>query len=277
MTRAVAKIQIQIGTNAPDVTRNFKADNVTYTIHKPGIGGHIQPAPSIQGIAGDTVTRSFSLLNGNTTDEAQTTAYLYEYPTGTKDATGATVNAGDFSVNRQHIILRKAGTPDTYYRLDFYDHVTGKYIDTKHNHHYLFTIRNISSEGYATLSEAQNNHGSNLVYQIEGDGLKTISNGQYAIITSGDTAYIASTGAVLDSIIATARYYVPTGVSLGTGTENTITVTNANPTGSMTLTGITALTETNGDIKVTTTDITEGRITIKLGNITHHLYVKRKP
>jgi hypothetical protein len=71
------------------------------------------------------VTRSFSLLNGNTTDEAQTTAYLYEYPTSIIDAAGDTVNASEFSVNRQHIILKKAGTPATYYyRLDFYDHAT---------------------------------------------------------------------------------------------------------------------------------------------------------
>jgi hypothetical protein len=129
--------------------------------------------------------------------------------------------------------------------------------------------------------EAQNNPGSNLVYQIEGDdGLKTISNGQYAIITSGDTAYIASTGTVSDSIIATARYYVPIGVSLGTGTVNAIAIETANPAGSMTLgaTGITALAATNGNIKVTTTAaFTEGTITIKLGNITHRLHVKRKP
>lgn len=276
MTRAVAKIQIQIGTNAPDVTGNFTADNVSYTIHNMGIGGYIQPTSPLQGIPGNTVTKSFSLLNGSTTDEAETTAYLYEYPT----STGNGMNAGEFNINRQHVILKKSGTPDTYYRLDFYDHSTGKYIDTERNHHYLFTIKNISSEGYATPSEAQNNNGSNLVYEVNSNGIKTISNGQYAVITSGDTAYITSAGAVTDTIIATAKYYLPAGVSLGAGTTNTVTVTNENPAGSITLgaTGITALAAAEGNIKVTVTAaFTEGTVTIKLGNITHHLYVKRKP
>jgi hypothetical protein len=284
MTRAVAKIQVRMGTGDPDVTEGFTADNVSYKIYDAAAGGYIKASASVQGkpqsTAGQASANTYYLLQKNGATEAEINAYIHEYPTNTQISTGgAPIGDNTFHENRQHIILEKtAGGATSFYRLDFYDAVTKKYIETKRNHHYIFTIQKVRSEGYTTAAEAHHYPGSNIEYVLEiEDGSKFISsNGQYAIITSVDTAYIRSTGAVSDSIIATARYQIPAGITVST-TTNSIAVTSTNPGGTMTSTGIATLSATNGDIKVTVNAaFTEGVITLKLGNITHRLYVKRK-
>ncbi|MDR1524225.1 MAG: hypothetical protein LBS79_03070 [Tannerella sp.] len=284
MTRAVAKIQVQMGTSNPDVSGGFTAENVSYKIYDAGAGGYIQPSASVQGISQSTAgqaTQTYYLSQKEGT--AETEAYIHEYPTSTKTSTNGTVGDGTFNKDRQHIILTKTvGGINTYYRLDFYDAITKKYMDTERNHHYIFTIHKVRSEGYTRLEDAHHYPGSNIEYDFEivDDSKSVASNGQYAIITSVDTAYITSAGAVTDSIIATARYKLPAGISLNPSTTNSIEVTSAapSPSGIMTSTGISVLSATNENIKVTVNAaFTEGVITLKLGNITHRLHVKRKP
>lgn len=289
MTRAVAKIQVQMGTTEPDVnvTGNFTAENVTYKIFDGSKGGFVQPATPLRGLpqtAAGTSSGSFCLLQKNHAAEAERSVYLYEYPTSITDATGNLIPDDTFRIARQHIILEKdnGNGNRTYYRLDFYNPATGKFIDTKRNHHYLFTIKKIRSEGYATLEQARRNPGSNMEYTliIDGGSESVISNGQYAIVTSVDTAYVPAGTAVSDYTVAMARYQTPQGMSLDVSTVNTIAVTGVTSPGSMTLgaTGITALSTADGKIKVTTnSSFTEGIITLRLGNITHRLPVKAKP
>jgi hypothetical protein len=286
MTRAVAKIQIQMGTSDPDATGNFTAENVSFKIYDAGLGGYIQTSASVQGKPQSTTgqaTKAYFLSQKNGATPAETNVYIHEYPTGTQISTGGTVSDNKtFHKNRQHIILEKTiGADTTYYRLDFHDVNTKEFTNTRRNHHYIFNIQEVRSEGYSRLEDAHNYPGSNIEYTItiNDESKSATSNGQYAIITSIDTAYITSTGAVSDSIIATARYQLPPQITaLAVGTTNSVSATSATPSGSMTSSGISALTATNGDIKVTASNLfTEGVITLKLGNITHRLYVKRKP
>jgi hypothetical protein len=293
MTRAVAKIQVKMGTSVPDVTNDFTAENVSYKIYDAAAGGYIKESVTnqekSQQSAGHTSDTKYYLLQKDGATEAEINAYIHEYPTSTKTSTGGDIDRYTFDKDRQHIILKKTvGNSTTYYRLDFYDPTiyntnTGKYggyIDTKRNHHYIFTIQKVRSEGYATEGEAHLYPGSNIEYilKIEDDSKSISSNGQYAIITSVDTAYIRSTGTVNDSIIATARYQLPTEITTPPTSE--IGVSAVTPASSMELgnTSILTLGPTNGEIRVTVTNaaFTEGVITLKLGNITHRLYVKRK-
>ena len=283
MTRAVAKIQVQMGTSDPDVTGGFTAENVRYKIYDAVAGGIIIPDASFQGKTQSTPGQSspeyYYLLQKEGATNAQINAYIHEYPTSTQISTGGpAIGNKEFHKDRQHIILEKmnGSKPTTYYRLDFHDALT--YIDTKRNHHYLFTIRKVRSEGYESIDEAHYYPGSNIEYTIEEDGgsKSIISNGQYAIITSVDTAYM-TTGAVAASVIVTARYTLPQGLTASSIT-NSISVTSATPAGSLAISGITALSATDGNINISVTPAFDnGTITLKLGNITHLLPVKRKP
>jgi hypothetical protein len=286
MTRAVAKIQVQMGADVSDVTGNFTAENVSCSIFDIGSGGYIQPKTPVEGIpqiASGENTSSF-YLSQNVSHTGTHYIYIYEYPTSVRDATGNAINDTDFNNYRQYILLEKdngSGNPQkTYYRLDFYNPVTGKFIDTKRNHHYIFTIQKVRSEGYEKINDAQNNPGGNIEYTvtIDDNSKFIVSNGQYAIVTSVDTAYVPA-GGVSDFSIATAKYVLPKGMSLYALITNTIAPT-ATPPGTMTLgtTGITTLSASNGNLKVTTNaSFTEGIITLTLGNITHRLPVKAKP
>lgn len=280
MTRAVAKIQVQMGTSVSDVTGNFSAENISYVLYNGAIAGYIQPLSPIDGIAssGGVKTReNYYLLQKEGAKEKETNIFLYEYPSRTKTGLGTIVGESDFHRDRQHILLAKSiGADTTFYRLDFYDSVDKKFLDTKRNHHYTFTINKVRSEGYATRNEAQNNSGSNIEYTVRvEDGSSSItSNGQYAIVTSVDTIHV--TGTVTNQSVATVRYQDPTGV-LST-TTNSIAIETASPAGSIILNSPTTITGSNVDIKITTTTTpATGTILFKLGNITHRVAVKCVP
>jgi hypothetical protein len=121
--------------------------------------------------------------------------------------------------------------PATYYRLDFYNQKEASYLDTKRNHHYMFTINEIRSEGYTSVAEAQNNPGSNIEYtiRVEDNSRQIKSNGQYAIAANIDTGWTAiNTQNTANSLylndIGTVRYILPSGLSaLGLST-NSITL-----------------------------------------------------
>lgn len=281
MVRAVAKIQVQIGTDPSDVTGTFKPENVTYKIYNEAVGGYIQPQTTSPGIWGTSLRQTaedYRLLQYQDVTEKEKTVYLYEFKSSVTTGSGTSVTNNLFSKDRQHIILKKnKNSVDTYYRLDFYDPMKKEFLDTKRNHHYIFNINRVGSEGYSTLTDAQNNPGNNIEYTVEvKDGSSHVtSNGQYAIVTSVETAYVQAGAS--NVAIATARFQLPTEMSgLGTGTVNTITVTDALPANSISLISPTALTNADVAITITTTlPFESAKIKLTLGNIVHYIVVKK--
>ena len=239
MTRAVAKIQVQMGVSVSDVTGNFSAETVSYTIHYAGNQGLIQPTPGVvSGVprpSGSTFTRIHYLIQKQGATKRDTHVYIYEYPSSNRTGLDINTDIGNktFHPERVHIILKKdnGSKPATYYRLDFYNQKEASYLDTKRNHHYMFTINEIRSEGYTSVAEAQNNPGSNIEYtiRVEDNSRQIKSNGQYAIAANIDTGWTAiNTQNTANSLylndIGTVRYILPSGMSaLGLST-NSITL-----------------------------------------------------
>lgn len=74
------------------------------------------------------------------------------------------------------------GSNKEYYRLDFWDKETGKYLDIVRNHAYRFNITKLKSKGYTSAQEAIQNPGSNIEYTI------TVSeNGRKSSTQTGNT------------------------------------------------------------------------------------------
>jgi hypothetical protein len=289
MVRAVAKVQIQMGSTAPDATSGFTAENVDYKVYNGAKEGYMQPSSgAITGIpltAPTETSERYFLLQKKDASEKERTAYFYEYPSSIQTGLGAAVADKTFDRNRLHVILNKGrgANPNdtTYYRLDFYDPITQKYLDLKRNHHYLFTINKVRSEGYSTLSQAQNNPGSNIEYTVRiDDGSQAItSNGQYAIVTSVDTVRITGDLST-PTVVATFRYIDSTGIL--DVTENSVSVEagSIQPSGAtLSVTapvGSSPIKSTNEELKITTAgNLTQGVVLFKLGNITHRLYIKK--
>jgi hypothetical protein len=286
MIRAVAKIQVRLGENLSDVTGNFNAENVDYCLRNFAASCYIQP-PS--GTLVGKISDSGRTFNDHSSirfflQKAATigynTVYIHEFPTGTMSWKGDSFAETDFNKLRIHVLLDKnIGGTHTYYRLDFYDQQTKKFLDIRRNHHYLFTINSIRSEGYSHSAAAYSNPGSNIEYTVEvRDGASHItSNGQYAIVTSVDTAYVEAPAT--DVTIATARYQLPTGMSLDGGESTLINSISATGT-DLTVhspNNVTGLTDSDQAVRVTTTSsFTGGQIIFRLGNITHTLHVKKK-
>ncbi|MDR1098308.1 MAG: hypothetical protein LBL57_09270, partial [Tannerella sp.] len=170
MTRSVAKVQVQMGTAPSDVTGNFNAENVTCQIYNFAQSGYVQrPGSTPAGISGTSglPTSTFNILQKGGATETNTNAFIYEYQSSIYSVTNTNIGIKNFNINRQHIILTKGTTPnDRYYRLDFYNREDSTFLDTERNHHYIFTINKIRSEGYTTLAQAQNNPGSNIEYTV---------------------------------------------------------------------------------------------------------------
>ena len=295
MTRAVAKIQVQMGTSVSDVTGNFTEKNVSFRVNNLSTRGTIQPGPggTVLGIGmhytdpdplrynrydlfNYLIQKDTSIfLAGHT--RSLNHSYLYEYPASTNTArNGTPVSNTVFHADRTHILLEKINAPadTTFYRLDFYDSKNKTYLDIKRNHNYIFTINKVRSEGYKDRYMAITNHGSNIEYTVivEDDSKFVKSNGQYAIITSTmDTVYVSSTGT---QTIATARYHLPSGVTLGSGTPNSITTSGS---GLLSIILPTALSNTDQNIRPTILSVTPGvkvgEVVFNLGNITHKIVI----
>ena len=310
MTRAVAKIQVQMGTGVSDVTGNFSAESVSYTIYYAGYQGLIQPTPGVvSGIprpSGTTFTRTHYLIQKQGATRRDTHVYLYEYPSSNRTGLDVVTDIGNktFHAERSHIILKKDNTPNpaTYYRLDFYNPKDSTYFDTKRNHHYMFTINKVRSEGYTSAEEAQNNPGSNIEYivRVEDDSRQIKSNGQYAIAANIDTGWIAidrtrvSQGSDFGLFytpylndIGTVRYILPNEMSYAppwTTATNSITLklneflSNGYPN-ELTLFSPLPRVLTLSPQTLTVgippwTALAKGTITFQLGNITYQFPVK---
>lgn len=116
------------------------------------------------------------------------TLYIPEYSFSTMNGTK---DDAVWDEGRMAMIVQ--GVNGRYYRVDFYDHTTGKYLDIKRNYHYVVNITKVNSAGYPKEVEAKNNPGGNLEYEIEVVGdeyLSTTSNGQYLVKTDKKAAAI---------------------------------------------------------------------------------------
>ena len=281
MSRAVSKIQVKMGESVSDVTKNFTAQNVTYKIYNFSEEGYIRPRNTSKPISTGPTTEAFRLMQYGGATEAQTNSYIHAYQSSiyTKSDTTNSIGISIFNSNRQYILLEKNNSPsaNTFYRLDFYDSKVSQFLDTKRNHHYIFTINKVRSEGYTSLVEAQNNAGSNIEYLItvSDDSKHITSNGQYALVTDVDTVYFIGYNPINRPQAMTIRFEDPKGI-LYSSTLN-VTTANLNP-GSSTLTVTPSLPITNGNKPVaisTNNGFISGDIIFKLGNITHKVHVKR--
>ena len=286
MTRAVAKLQVKMGTSVSDVTGNFTAENVVFVISAAGDGGYIKPNPG--GPIGIPQTYPFlssmdhKLVQNNNATENENHIYIHEYPSSNRTVLdiNTPISDTDFNYERQHIILKKNNSPApmTYYRLDFFDSKTGKFLDTKRNHHYIFTINKVRSEGYTSIDQAQRSPGSNLEYTvfINDDSKHITSNGQYAIVSSVDTAFIQTPGV---NNIATIKYHLPDEMtSPYSNLVNSVTIqpgyTNFSIVSPSSLTG----SYQNVIINVTgnNSNTEESAIIFRFGNILHKIVIVYK-
>jgi hypothetical protein len=112
------------------------------------------------------------------------------------------------------LLIKGSGTNAKYYRLEFYDHANAEYLDILRNHHYLFTVNSVRSEGYSNQFETEHHPGSNLEYTltIDDNSQSITSNGQMAVVTSVDTVRIP--GDVTDQAVTKFRYIDPPGETI---------------------------------------------------------------
>ena len=283
MTRAVAKVQVQLGTSVSDILPGFSSDDARYWIYNSGYTGHIQPAASLQGNSHTSShnTSAFRLMQRDGSTEAEKNVYIHEYPSATKTGINNAniTNNKTFDKDRQHIIIEYDGF---YNRLDFFNHRDSTFFDTERNHHYIFTINKIRSHGYSSVADAQNNPGSNIEYTVKIiDDLNIInSNGQYAIVSNiPDTVYIpASTpGPHTNLSIGTARIQLPAEMSSVSG-SNTILIppSSITPASGTISTSISSLPYTNQEIRITTNGaFQKATINISVGNIYKNIVVEQ--
>jgi hypothetical protein len=278
MIRAVAKVQVQMGTSVSDNTTNFSAENVSFRIYNCAASGFFGANGSAQPNPSSYLTPSFQLLQKKNATESQINAYIHAYPSATSTGFGVSIASNKtFHKDRQSIILTKDNSglskPNTHYRLDFYRSGDSTFLNTEANRHYLFTINRVYSEGYNTEAEAIQNPGSNIGYTVRiEDGMsKVTSNGQYAVVTSADTVRVPA--AVSNRPISLVRYEDPSGAM--NVLVNSVTVSEATPSNSLTLVSPTQITASNVDVVVSTDSSFEnGVILCRLGNVEHKLIVK---
>jgi hypothetical protein len=297
MTRAVAKIQVRLGPSFSTVVSDFNADNVTYRVHNITASNFIQPQSTPNKVFSKASIDDYSsevgylLQNSNPTEE-RTNIFLHEFQSSryTIVNQASAIEKEKWDPQRTYIDLRKgSGASVKYYRLDFYDHTNSEYLDILRNHHYLFTINRVSSDGYNSHYEAHNFPGSNLEYTIYiNDGSQSItSNGQMAVVTSVDTVWIS--GDVTEQVVTKFKFIDPPGVTINPDVRSTDTVFvesgSIQPNGAKLI--ITSpkdtywLTDpmikaTYQDLKITAENLNSAVIFFKYGNITHRLPVRNR-
>ncbi|MDR2384887.1 MAG: hypothetical protein LBD80_04380 [Tannerella sp.] len=316
MTRAVAKIQVQLGASFealdifPDLNP-FNEKQALWRIANTPQYVYIQPKstpagrPSASGTIfynpTDQSNLSSVFLQREGATAILTTVYVYEMQSSIHKVND-TINPIDktkFDAARPCIIVSYypggSNRNNRFYRLDFYDHAKKEYIDILRNHHYLFTINRVGSEGYGgyenygSMEEVLNNPPSNIEYTVYvNDNSRSItSNGQYAVVTNVDTVWL--TGDVTDQTVATYRYINPTGTPLTILTDTiyvrpsylnkpsgaTLTITSP-PMYPLPIsaTGGTA----NHELKITTSgNLDSTVIHFRFGGIHHYLPVRKRP
>ena len=279
MIRSVAKIEVVFSESLAqnDVTGQFSwnNENMLFSVNRmlSPIKGLIYSPDYVSGvITPDNITdRDFSDL---VYTEAQgmpipkgTSFYATEYPSATKAKT-KTIAADKFDMDRTCCVIWFEDT-HSYYRLDFFDKNTGKYLDIRRNCHYKIIINKVKSAGYPSMSEALENPASNIEYNIvvtgENDNV-VVSNGQYGIILDCEDLLIYYPEDK-EFVVAKARFVD----AAGNGIPSTNRIT-ASP--NVTLSGATSLSETEQEIKASMTG-DAGTVTIQVGNITKQINITR--
>lgn len=121
-------------------------------------------------------------------------------------ALGNKVDEKTFSKDRAMLLLtvqNPDGSNKEYYRLDFWDKETGKYLDIVRNHAYRFNITKLKSKGYTSAQEAIQNPGSNIEYTITVSDKWVqghTSNGQYLVKTDREEIKLLQ-GTIKDPVI----------------------------------------------------------------------------
>ena len=163
-----------------------------------------------QGAINDAATSGkYDLLSATTpVDESiglVTTYYPLEYKHSVY-ALGNVVDEKKFSQDRSMLLLtvqNPDGSNKEYYRLDFWDKETGKYLDIVRNHAYRFNITKLKSKGYTSAQEAIQNPGSNIEYIItvsEKWAQEFTSNGQYLVQMDREEIKLLQ-GTIMDPVI----------------------------------------------------------------------------
>lgn len=294
MERSVAKVQVQLGTSVSDVTGNFTTDNLSWMIYNGAYAGRIKPTSPMEYISypySDLwmfTEESYRLLQDGNATQREKSIYLFEYPTSIYDFKGRSISSDvQFDSLRQCILLKKfnAINDTSYYRLDFYDFAKEKFIDTKRNHHYLFTINKVRSEGYNNIWDALKNPGSNIEYTIEiqDDAKRIISNGQYAIVSYAnadtiDVLYNATSNLLMPDLAFDARFLFPVSSPYYPGLRNEITVSPSTQFSVNTsqLTGSRSPIEITVLNPMTTPNLTLGYLDFYLGNIHYRVVLRAR-
>ena len=190
LTRCLAKITVDAAADlftGKQVYWEWKNLNYSDFVLDSEYRGIYQGA--INGVA---TSGKYDLLSATTpVDESiglVTTYYPLEYKHSVY-ALGDVVDEKKFSQDRSMLLLtvqNPDGSNKEYYRLDFWDKETGKYLDIVRNHAYRFNITKLKSKGYTSAQEAIQNPGSNIEYTITVSDKWTQgfnSNGQYLVNT----------------------------------------------------------------------------------------------
>jgi hypothetical protein len=164
MIRAVAKVQVQLGPSFSSTVSDFNAENVVYYICENTAISIIQPQSTPNILFSGVSTRSFNnrFLQKADVTERQASIFIHEYQSSIYDR-GVLIDKKIWNTGRTYIVLAKGSGADMkYYRLDFYDHARSEFLDVLRNHHYLFTINSVRSEGYEGEALGAQHAGSNL-------------------------------------------------------------------------------------------------------------------
>jgi len=248
MYRAVAKIQVRMGESVADVTPNFNAETVEFAVANYANTGIIQQSSMGTITSGNAQTGAspvyspfFKLMQKSGATENQTNVYIYEYKSSTLKGLGggAIANNKTFDRDRQFVLVKKTlNSVSRYYRLDFYNPIDTTFFDTERNHHYIFTINKVRSEGYESQTEAYYNAGSNIEYTVRDSSSTSItSNGQYAILSNVDT--IGVYPAASAQMVANVRVIDPTGKLVSVPTADLVNKAWFTSSGTTTGTNIT--------------------------------------
>lgn len=188
LTRCLAKITVDAAADlftGKQVYWEWKNLNYSDFVLDSEYRGIYQGAINDAGTSG-----KYDLLSATTPVDGSIGLLTAYYPLEYKHSVYALGNGVDekkFTQDRSMLlltVLNPDGSNKEYYRLDFWDKETGKYLDIVRNHAYRFNITKLKSKGYTSAQEAIQNPGSNIEYTItvsEKWAQKFNSNGQYLV------------------------------------------------------------------------------------------------
>ena len=207
LTRCLAKITVDAAADlfsGKQVYWEWKNLNYSNFVLDSEYRGIYQGAINDAGTSG-----KYDLLSATTPVDGSIGLLTAYYPLEYKHSVYALGNGVDekkFTQDRSMLlltVLNPDGSNKEYYRLDFWDKETGKYLDIVRNHAYRFNITKLKSKGYTSAQEAIQNPGSNIEYMITVSDKWTQgfnSNGQYLVNTDRKEIKLLQ-GSITDPVI----------------------------------------------------------------------------